>query len=460
MEGGGGVFLALRCFSCQVFQVNQRTKSGKWKCRMCDEGQSIVKVWGRGGHAKDVRGLVMALNAAAGGGEDPNNVLRNNVGGSGPQSQSQRHTQDGRNPSGSIGNQDGDRAYSVADRADLQHTVGQAQPGLYGRNSSCARPQGFVPASVAPIGDEHDPAVGLWHASGAEKMDGVSSGPQDLWDGDSNAGYPRAGEATSHPSNGFGTSREHHPDVRASWQPAAEPAGVGGTSGSRWGAFASNHATEVLEGHRGPNQEALQDPNFVTCLETTSAKRRASPTPGKRGRKRGLPSSSDSPLEDEASRSRYRRTLEYQQQAASNNGAAADAGDARGRGGPQWQQNGVTMRRDWPCSSSSAPGASLYGGPMTYLQDGGWEDGRRDPCGTNRGRVGAVDQERSRPAHSASGHGGMSREGSVFTSEWNGRGRRSSTALTPPNSSAPGGTGVVGATRGSSSSLRWSKFVR
>ncbi|CAB1111329.1 unnamed protein product [Ectocarpus sp. CCAP 1310/34] len=422
--------------------------------------QSIVKVWGRGGHAKDVRGLVMALNAAAGGGEDPNNVVCNNVGGSEPQSQSQPHTQDGQNPSGRIGNHDDDRAYSVGDRASLQHTLGQAQPGLYVRNGSWARPEGFVPASVAPIGDEHDPAVGSWHSWGTEKMDGVSSGTQDLWDGDSNAGYPRAREATSHPSDGFGTSREHHPNVRATWQPVAEPAGAGGRNGSRWGAFASNRATEVLDGRLGPNQEALQDPNFVTCLETAPAKRRASPTPGKRRRKCGPPSSSDSPLEDGASRSRYRRTLEYQQQAASNNGAAADAGDARGRGGPQWQQDGVTMRRAWSCSSSSASGASLYGGPMTYTRDGGWEDGRRDPCGTNRGRVGAVDQEWSRPAHSASGYGGMSREGSVLTSELNGRGRRSSTASTPPNSSAPGGTGVVGATRGPSSSSRWSKFAR
>lgn len=221
----------------------------------CGEGQSIVKVWGRGGHAKDVRGLVMALNAAAGGGEDPNNVLRNNVGGFGAKSQSQRHTLDGRNPSGRIGNQDGDRAYSVANRATPQHTVGQAQLGLYERNSSWARPEGFVPASVAPISDEHHPAVGLWHASGNEKMNGVSSGPQDLWDGRSNAGYPRAGEATRHPSDGFRTSRERHPDVRAPWQPAAEPAGGGGRSGSRWGAFASNRATEVLEGRQGPNQE-------------------------------------------------------------------------------------------------------------------------------------------------------------------------------------------------------------
>ncbi|CBN74166.1 conserved unknown protein [Ectocarpus siliculosus] len=460
MEGGGIVFLALRCFSCQCFQVNQRTKSGKWKCRMCGEGQSIVKVWGRGGHAKDVRGLVMALNAAAGGGEDLNNVLRNNVGGFGPQSQSRRHKQDGRNSSDRIGNQDGDRAYSTVDRAALQHTVGPAQPGLYGRNSSWARPDGFVPACVAPIGDEHDPAVGSWHVSGAEKMDGVSSGPQDLWDGRSNAGYPRAGEATRHPSDGFGTSREHHPDVRASWQPGAEPAGGGGRSGSRWGAFASNRATEVLEGRRGPNQEALQDPDFVTCLETAPARRRASPTPGKRGRKRGPPSSSDSPTGHGASRLRYRRTLEYQQQAASNYGATADSGDAHGGGDPQRQQNNVTMRRDWPCSSSSAPGANQDGDAMAYMRDGGWEDGRRDPCGTSRVRVGVVEQEWSRPAHSTSGHGGMSRDGSMFPSEWNGRGRRSSTASAPPNSSAPGGTGVVGATSGPSSSSRWSKFVR
>lgn len=221
----------------------------------CGEGQSIVKVWGRGGHAKDVRGLVMALNAAAGEGEDPNNVLRDNVGGSGPQSQSKRHSHDGRNPGGRIVNKDCDRAYSGAYRAAPQHTVGPAEPGSYKRNCSWARPQGFVPASVAPTGDEHDPAVGSWHASRDKKMNGVISGPQDSWDGRSNAGYPRAGGATGHRSGGFGTSREHHPDVRALWQPAAEPAGGGGRSGSRWGAFASHRATEVFEGRPGPNQE-------------------------------------------------------------------------------------------------------------------------------------------------------------------------------------------------------------
>lgn len=38
----------------------------------CAKSQSIVKVWGRGGRAKDVRRLVMELNAAVGRGEDPN----------------------------------------------------------------------------------------------------------------------------------------------------------------------------------------------------------------------------------------------------------------------------------------------------------------------------------------------------------------------------------------------------
>ncbi|CAM9197665.1 unnamed protein product [Ectocarpus fasciculatus] len=473
MEGRGVVFLALRCFSCQVFQVNQRTKSGKWKCRMCGEGQSIVKVWGRGGRAKDVRGLVMALNAAAGGGQDPNSVLRDNVGGSGPQSQSQRHTHDGRHPCGRIGNQDGDRAYSVADRATPQHTVGLAQPGLYERNSSWARPGRIVPASVAPDGDEHDPALGSWHASGDEKMNGVSSGPQDLWDGRANAGYPRAGEATGFRSGVFGTSREHHADGRASWQPAAEPAGGRGRNGSRWGAFASNRATDDFEGRQGPNQEALQDTNFVTCLETAPARRRASPAPGKRGKKRGPPSSSDSPTADGGSRSRYRRTLEYHQQAASNNGAAADPGDADGGDGPQRQQKGVTRRRDWPWSPSGATGASQDGGAMTYMWGGGGggEDGRQDPFGTNRGRdrFGGVDQEWSRPTHSSSidcggGDGGMSREGegSMFPLESSGRGRRSvsSTASAPPNGRVPGGTGGGGAVGGPSSSSRWSKFVR
>lgn len=41
----------------------------------CGESQSIVKVWGRGGYAKDVRKLVVKLSAAAGGGEDPSTVV-------------------------------------------------------------------------------------------------------------------------------------------------------------------------------------------------------------------------------------------------------------------------------------------------------------------------------------------------------------------------------------------------
>lgn len=45
----------------------------------CGESQSVLKVWGQGGRAKDLRGLVMDLNAAAGRGEDLTATLQRAV---------------------------------------------------------------------------------------------------------------------------------------------------------------------------------------------------------------------------------------------------------------------------------------------------------------------------------------------------------------------------------------------
>ncbi|XP_026877787.2 MRN complex-interacting protein [Electrophorus electricus] len=58
-------FHVLRCFSCQIFQVQQVKKSKKWSCKMCGEKQSLIKEYGRGTGA-DCRRHVQKLNLLRG----------------------------------------------------------------------------------------------------------------------------------------------------------------------------------------------------------------------------------------------------------------------------------------------------------------------------------------------------------------------------------------------------------
>ncbi|XP_002986378.2 uncharacterized protein LOC9649247 [Selaginella moellendorffii] len=56
-------FLALRCYACKMFQVKPRKKSSsKWCCSVCNEKQSVTKVYGSSGAAKKIRELVQTLN--------------------------------------------------------------------------------------------------------------------------------------------------------------------------------------------------------------------------------------------------------------------------------------------------------------------------------------------------------------------------------------------------------------
>ncbi|KAI8872416.1 hypothetical protein GQ42DRAFT_172575 [Ramicandelaber brevisporus] len=56
-------YYVLRCFDdkCGVFQVQQRTKSGKWTCKLCHQKQSIKKVYFTSTVAKDCREAAQAL---------------------------------------------------------------------------------------------------------------------------------------------------------------------------------------------------------------------------------------------------------------------------------------------------------------------------------------------------------------------------------------------------------------
>ncbi|XP_070595195.1 MRN complex-interacting protein isoform X1 [Erythrolamprus reginae] len=58
-------FQVLRCCSCHIFQVQQVKKSKKWNCKICDEKQSILKVFGQGSGV-DCRHHVQKLNLLQG----------------------------------------------------------------------------------------------------------------------------------------------------------------------------------------------------------------------------------------------------------------------------------------------------------------------------------------------------------------------------------------------------------
>ncbi|XP_027150068.1 uncharacterized protein LOC113750269 [Coffea eugenioides] len=57
------VFFALQCCQCSTMQVKQRKKSSnKWTCVVCNQKQSVRKVFAQGYMAKDVRKFVQSFN--------------------------------------------------------------------------------------------------------------------------------------------------------------------------------------------------------------------------------------------------------------------------------------------------------------------------------------------------------------------------------------------------------------
>nr|XP_060621394.1 MRN complex-interacting protein isoform X1 [Anolis sagrei ordinatus] len=58
-------FQVLRCCFCRIFQVQQVKKSKKWNCKVCNEKQSILKVFGQGS-GSDCRRHVQKLNLLQG----------------------------------------------------------------------------------------------------------------------------------------------------------------------------------------------------------------------------------------------------------------------------------------------------------------------------------------------------------------------------------------------------------
>ncbi|KAL2622046.1 hypothetical protein R1flu_002251 [Riccia fluitans] len=60
-------FLALQCFSCNAMQVKQaKESSNRWSCSICNENQSLRKVFFSSDAAKDVRNFVQQANMVRG----------------------------------------------------------------------------------------------------------------------------------------------------------------------------------------------------------------------------------------------------------------------------------------------------------------------------------------------------------------------------------------------------------
>ncbi|GAB6023906.1 hypothetical protein CHUAL_008642 [Chamberlinius hualienensis] len=58
-------FRVVRCYKCNMFQVDQVKKAIKWNCKICHEKQSTKKIYGLGS-GKDCRSIVQKLNLEKG----------------------------------------------------------------------------------------------------------------------------------------------------------------------------------------------------------------------------------------------------------------------------------------------------------------------------------------------------------------------------------------------------------
>ncbi|XP_027925070.1 uncharacterized protein LOC114182400 [Vigna unguiculata] len=56
------LFIALQCYQCSTMQVKQKKSSNKWSCAVCNQKQSVRRVFAQGFMAKDVRKFVQDFN--------------------------------------------------------------------------------------------------------------------------------------------------------------------------------------------------------------------------------------------------------------------------------------------------------------------------------------------------------------------------------------------------------------
>jgi hypothetical protein len=55
-------FICVQCFSCKTFQAIIVSKKSKFKCKICNENQTVRKIYAISDQAKDIRLVVQDLN--------------------------------------------------------------------------------------------------------------------------------------------------------------------------------------------------------------------------------------------------------------------------------------------------------------------------------------------------------------------------------------------------------------
>lgn len=192
------------------------------------------------------------------------------------------------------------------------------------------------------------------------------------------------------------------------------------------------------------------DPNFVTSIETAPARRRISPTPERRGRKRAPPSRSvgcRGHSSDEGWMSTPRWALGQDQTEEESTRVAVNADVHVHEGEDPWRRQ--KAKRGETSSNSTAPRADQADPATMDIWGGGSEKRGQESFGTNHGSSrggGAWAEDRIAPV--AQGGAGMPRQRGVLSEEWRGS-----------SSSTYGRGGGVRGT-GSSAPSRWHKFAR
>ncbi|WCJ43282.1 hypothetical protein M5689_024037 [Euphorbia peplus] len=56
------LFIGVQCYECSTMQVKQKKKTSNWTCVVCNQKQSVRKVFAQGYKAKDIRNVVQSFN--------------------------------------------------------------------------------------------------------------------------------------------------------------------------------------------------------------------------------------------------------------------------------------------------------------------------------------------------------------------------------------------------------------
>ena len=237
----------------------------------CGAGQSVVKVWGRGDRAKDVRGLVMDLNAAAGRGEDLTATLRKAAAAASTSLPPPHQTCDGRgdaapaalsrskDPLGraalltSSGTALQPRRFAEGMAKARRFAEGMTEPGRFAESKADTEPVDIrqarfdEPAPLSFMSGRDRSRLDSLGSRAGERPDGGSMG-EHVWHERQNGEYAGGALSGAVPGGGY-RARESVGTQPFREQASPRQSAIGatdrGSKVSRWGAFAFSRGIDI-----------------------------------------------------------------------------------------------------------------------------------------------------------------------------------------------------------------------